>query len=76
MLAERSEDHQDILGEDEGVACFAPDSPTELVEKVQYYLTHDQDRERITKEGHRRVTTGGHTYRDRLDQILSLAREL
>ena len=72
MLAERSQDHQELLGE--GVACF--DSPGELVEKVKYYLAHDEERQRIAREGHRRVVTGRHTYRDRLKDILNLAREL
>ena len=76
MLAERSEDHQELLGEDQGVVCFDPDPPAELVEKVGYYLAHDQERRRIATEGHRRVVTGGHTYWDRLNEILDLVGEL
>lgn len=76
MLAERSEDHEELLGEGLGVACFDPDSPEDLVEKVQYYLAHDEERQRIAKEGHWRVVMGKHTYRDRLKEILDLVREL
>lgn len=72
MLAARTEDHESLLGEDVGVACFG--CPAELLEKVDYYLVHDDQRQRIAEEGHRRITTGGHTFRDRLEEILSLAR--
>ena len=72
MLAQRSKDHQQLLGE--GVACF--DSSEELLEKVRYYLAHDEERQRIAKEGYRRLVTGRHTYRDRLKEILNLVGEL
>lgn len=74
MLAERTAEHQEIFREDEEVAYFG--SPAEFVEKVQHYLGHDGERERLAKAGYRRVVAGNHTYADRLQQILRLAGSL
>jgi glycosyltransferase involved in cell wall biosynthesis len=74
MLAERTEEHQEFFREGEEVGYF--NSPAELVEKVRYYLEHDGERQRMAEAAYRRVTTGGHTYAHRLQQILELAGAL
>lgn len=76
MLAERSTDHQELLGEGEGFVGFDPGAPEELVDKVAYYLADRESRTAIAEEGFRRITGGRNTYRDRLTEILNLVREI
>ena len=71
MLAERTDEHLAVFREDEEAAFFS--SPQELLDKVRYYLAHEEIRRRIAIAGHARVTTGGHTYRDRLREIVRAA---
>jgi spore maturation protein CgeB len=68
MLAERTEEHLELFEEDEEAVCFG--SIEELVDKVRYYLSHEDERRRIAKAGHRRVVEGQHTYGNRLKRIL------
>jgi spore maturation protein CgeB len=68
MLNERTEEHLALLAEDREAAYF--ESPEELVEKTRYYLSNYGEREQIRNAGCKKTTIGGHTYRDRLMQIL------
>lgn len=52
MLHERTEELSHFFEEDKELACFA--SPAELAEKVQHFLHHDLERERLRKAGHHR----------------------
>ena len=70
MLAEDTDEHRELFTAGAEVAFFR--TPAELAERVGYYLARDDARRRIAQAGHRRVTTGGHTYGTRLAQILSL----
>ena len=70
LLAERTEEHLDLFEEGKEMVCFS--SPEEMVDKIRYYLKHNEERQRITEAGYRRVTTGKHTYHDRLVKILKM----
>ncbi len=72
MLAERTEEHLEFFTEGEEMACFG--SNEELVEKIRYYLAHDEERHRIAEAGYRKVRASDYTYKDRLVQILTLAK--
>jgi glycosyltransferase involved in cell wall biosynthesis len=74
MLAERTAEHQEFFREGEEVAYFS--SPQELVDKVRYYLEHGDERKRMAEAAYHRVTSGNHSYADRLQQILELAGPL
>lgn len=74
MLAERTDEHLALFREAEDAAFFG--SPAELTEKVRYYLAHEGERARIARSGYLRVTTGQHTYGDRVREIVARAREL
>lgn len=50
LLTERTYEQANYLfSENESIACFA--TPNELVEKIEYFLTHVQERERIALNG-------------------------
>lgn len=68
MLAERTDEHLTLFREGIEAAYFG--SPGELADKVRYYLAHKEERQAIAAAGHARVTTAGHTYRDRLATII------
>lgn len=52
MLHERTEELRDYFIEGEEVACFS--TPEEMADKVEYYLKHENERERLRLAGHRR----------------------
>jgi hypothetical protein len=74
LLAERSDEHLELFDEGREMACF--ESPEELLDKVRYYLAHDDDRRRMAEAGYRRVTAGQHTYRDRMVELLRHVAEV
>jgi spore maturation protein CgeB len=72
MLAERTDEHLAVFEEDREAVFFS--SPEEMLEKARYYLAHEDVRRRIARAGYERVTTGRHTYRDRLAEIAAAAQ--
>lgn len=52
MLHQRTDELLQYFKEDMEVACFS--TPEEMVDKVKYYLEHEDERERIRIAGHRR----------------------
>ncbi len=70
MLAEDTDEHRELFKGGTDAAFFT--TAADLAEQVRYYLTREAARRRIADAGHRRVITGGHTYRNRLAQILAL----
>jgi spore maturation protein CgeB len=74
MLAERTDEHLELFREGEEAAFFA--TPDELLDKVRYYLAHDDIRRRVAQAGHARVTAGRHTYADRLREMVRAAERL
>jgi spore maturation protein CgeB len=42
---------------------------------MRYYLSHETERARMAERAHQRVIDGRNTYRDRLEVILSAAKE-
>ena len=72
MLLERTPDHRELFDEDRHAAFF--DGPAELRDKAALYLGRDDERRRMAAAAHARITSGGHTYADRLRQILDCLR--
>ena len=72
LLNERTPEHLTLLEENRDAAYFS--SEAELVDKVRYYLSRESERERITRSGYKTITSGGNTYRDRLNEIVRLCR--
>jgi spore maturation protein CgeB len=69
MLTEDTEEHREIFGDDGQTMTFFR-TVDEMVEKLRYLLAHDAERDRQKEAAHRLITTGPHTYRDRLETIL------
>jgi spore maturation protein CgeB len=60
---------------------FEPDAevvtyrtPEECVEKIRYYLEHEDDRARIAQAGQAR-TLRDHTYRSRMEELVALVEK-
>lgn len=69
MLAERTIDHQALFEENQEAVYFS--SREELLEKINYYLKHTQERERIGLMGLERCIKSQYCYRYQLKNIFS-----
>jgi spore maturation protein CgeB len=72
MLAERTDEHQELFDEDVHAAYFS--TPGELADKTIFYLKHEPARARMASACHTLVARGAHTYRDRLLEILACVK--
>lgn len=69
-VAEFSDELAEFFEPDREIVCF--DEPDELVERVKYYLGHDDERERIRGAGHARAVRD-HTWQARLSAAFAEA---
>jgi spore maturation protein CgeB len=69
MLAERTDDHRLLFEEDVEAAYFS--SKEELLEKVKYYLSHDDKRQQVAEKGLERSLNSRYSYQDQLQFIIS-----
>lgn len=72
MLTEDTQEHREIFG-DEGKAVVYFKTIPEMVEKTRWLLAHDTERQRLAQNAHQLITQGKHTYKDRLESMLSVA---
>jgi hypothetical protein len=68
MLAERTDEHQALFRE--GVEAEFFGDYEELLRKTRYYLEHEEERQRIAREGRRRCLESGYSNVDRLQAVL------
>lgn len=68
MLTARTAGVDTYFLPDQEIVCY--DSLADLIEKVHYYLEHDEEREKVAQAGYERVIRE-HTYRHRFDVIFS-----
>jgi spore maturation protein CgeB len=74
MLAEYTEEHRSILGDD-GQAVVYFRSPHQMIERVRWLLAHADERRRLGAAVQARITNGQNTYRDRLRTMLAATGE-
>lgn len=67
LLAERTEAHRALYDEDREAVFFASDE--ELLEKVEFYLRHEEARDAIAAGGRRRVA--GYTWQARMGECVA-----
>lgn len=72
MLGERTYDHQRLFVEGKEAEFFS--SQAELVEKVQFYLKHDDLRKAIGQAGRMRCLSSGYSHQDRVQYMLGHIR--
>ena len=74
MLATRTRQQREWLPEGETADYFS--SLDEMVSKVEYYLSHEEERQTVAQTGHRRIIEGKHTYRDRMKSMMEVIHTL
>ena len=72
MLAERTNEHLRLFEENKEAAYFS--SNNELLDKVRYYLKHEEERKAIAHAGRERCLTSGYSHHDRLRFMLEQVR--
>lgn len=73
LLCRRTEDISLFYEEDKEVVCFG--SPEELADKAKFYLTHNEERERIAKAGYKRCMESGYDIHSRLSEVIARIEE-
>ena len=68
MLAERTDEHKKLFTENKEAVYFSGNK--ELLEKVSYYLSHDEEREKITEAGYRKCISSNYSYDYRAKEII------
>lgn len=74
MLSVYTEDIASMFEADKEAVYFK--SKDEFVDKVKYYLDHDEERERISQAGYERLIKDGHEVKNRTLQIVKKYIEL
>jgi spore maturation protein CgeB len=73
MLSERTQDLLALFQEDKEAVFFS--SSDELIEKVHFYLRHDDLRKQIAQAGYQRCLTSGYSNYDRIKSMLDVVLE-
>ena len=72
VMTNYSPETAELFEEDKEIVMFR--TPEELLQKVDYYLNHEEERERIAKAGHEKVMCC-YTYEKKIKQLLTWITE-
>jgi spore maturation protein CgeB len=72
MLGERTDEHLELFEEGKEAEFFS--SQGEMVEKVTYYLQHDEQRTKIANAGYQRCVDAGYSNQGRLGKVLEMIK--
>ncbi len=64
LLAERTDEHLQCY--EEGVEAEFFGDTTELIEKLRYYIAHDEKRREIARRGYERCLRSGYSYQEQM----------
>lgn len=74
MLHERTDEAMQYF--EDGRECAFFDDARDLVDKIQYYLLHENERHAIAEAGRQRALTSGYSYDDRVETVVAKYWEL
>jgi hypothetical protein len=74
LLAERTLEHQALYEEGKEAEFFA--SAEELVEKANYYLKHEEERQQIAKQGHVRCISRGYSMEEIMGKMVNAVEQV
>ncbi len=74
QLCDRSLRLTEIFKEGEEIALYEDEE--ELVDKIRYYLQHENERIKIAQNGYKAVIARGHTYDARCKQLISVVESV
>ncbi|NOQ14159.1 MAG: glycosyltransferase [Methyloprofundus sp.] len=73
MLAERTDEHKALFAEDKEAVFFS--TQEELLNQVNYYLEHDNERKKIAQAGYARTKRDDYSYDNMVKKIFGLINE-
>lgn len=71
MMAERTNEHRALFEEDKEAVFFDINNPQELLDKVKYYLDHEEERKAIALAGRARCFKSDYSHEAALTAMLS-----
>lgn len=74
MVAPFTDDLASMFQEDKEAVFFR--SKEDFVEKIKYYLSHENERNKIAEEGYQRLLRDGHEVGDRIQFIMSIYKDM
>lgn len=69
MLVENTDEHRELYGQDGDAVCYFKNI-REMLEKLRWLLSHEEERSRMANTVREIITEGSNTYTDRLTFIL------
>lgn len=76
MLAERTKEHESLFKDNQEAIFFDNHNQQELLDKVRYFLAHDDERKHIAESGRKRCLASDYSHHHMLREIVSRLESL